>query len=370
MRWTRAIGLLAATTAAIPTAGPASVVTPAIELAVSSRPRISNGERYVVRVGDTLAGIAARSGVRVADIAAQNGITNPNLIREGAVLQIPRGPAPPTPPSPARNAANPTLRLGDTGPAVADLQRRLGHAGTKVATDGTFGPKTTAAVISFQKHKGLQTDAIVGSRTWSALGASTPSADPTTPSPPSDGGWKAYGSRSYTTKSGDTWTTLGKATSIGASALATANRRKPSDMLAPGTVLAVPGPWRCPVSNGVFINDWGFTRSGGRTHQGNDLFAPRGRPVLAPVGGKAERHPNGLGGIAVQLHGDDGNRYYFAHLDSYGKTGPVVAGAVLGTVGNSGAAITTVTHLHLEIHPGGGPAINPFPTLTLACKRS
>ncbi len=87
------------------------------------------------------------------------------------------------------------------------------------------------------------------------------------------------------------------------------------------------------------------------------------------MSGQAERTPNSIGGNAVQLRGDDGNRYYLSHLDSYGAAGKVAAGDVVGYVGNSGNAITTPPHLHFEVHPNGGQAVNPFPTITLACRR-
>lgn len=130
------------------------------------------------------------------------------------------------------------------------------------------------------------------------------------------------------------------------------------------------GPWVCPVQGGAtFTNDWGFPRSGGRRHQGNDLFAARGTPVVASVGGSYRRSNNGLGGISYYLQGDDGNTYYGTHMAGYGSVGPgrVGQGTVLGFVGNSGNARGTSPHLHFEIHPGGGGAVNPFPTVSRAC---
>ena len=130
------------------------------------------------------------------------------------------------------------------------------------------------------------------------------------------------------------------------------------------------GPWVCPVQGGAtFTNDYGFPRSGGRRHQGNDLFAPRGTPVVASVSGSYRRSSNGLGGISYYLQGDDGNTYYGTHMSGYGPVGPgrVPQGAVLGFVGNTGNARGTSPHLHFEIHPGGGGAVNPYPTVVRAC---
>ena len=137
-----------------------------------------------------------------------------------------------------------------------------------------------------------------------------------------------------------------------------------------GGVAVNKGPWVCPVQGGAtFTNDYGFPRSGGRRHQGNDLFAPRGTPVVASVGGSYRRSSNGLGGISYYLQGDDGNTYYGTHMSSYGPVPPgrVGQGAVLGFVGNTGNARGTSPHLHFEIHPGGGGAVNPYPTVVRAC---
>ena len=69
---------------------------------------------------------------------------------------------------------HPTLKRGDTGPAVITLQTLLEDAtGIPLKTDGIFGPATEAAVRVFQAAHGLKTDCIVGPATWSALEAVT-----------------------------------------------------------------------------------------------------------------------------------------------------------------------------------------------------
>ena len=86
------------------------------------------------------------------------------------------------------------------------------------------------------------------------------------------------------------------------------------------------------------------------------------------MSGSVTRRDNSLGGISFWLNGDDGNTYYGTHMDSYsGGSGHVAAGTQVGTVGNTGNAAGGPTHLHFEIHPGGGGAVNPYPTLASYC---
>ena len=129
------------------------------------------------------------------------------------------------------------------------------------------------------------------------------------------------------------------------------------------------GNWVCPVQGPhAFSNDWGQPRSGGRSHQGNDILAPRGTPVVANVAGSVKAHNSGLGGISYYLSGSDGNTYFGTHLDRLsGVSGPVAAGTVIGYVGNTGNARGGPTHLHFEIHLGGGRPVNPYPTLVKYC---
>jgi len=136
-----------------------------------------------------------------------------------------------------------------------------------------------------------------------------------------------------------------------------------------GGAFAATGSWMCPVQGPrAFSNDWGQPRSGGRRHQGTDIMAPRGTPVVASVSGTVRPHNSSLGGISYYLTGDDGNTYFGTHLDSLsGVSGRVAMGTIVGRVGNTGNARGASPHLHFEIHPGGGAAVNPYPTLAKYC---
>ena len=123
----------------------------------------------------------------------------------------------------------------------------------------------------------------------------------------------------------------------------------------------------CPVfGTSAYGDSWGAPRSGGRRHQGVDMLAPTGTPLQAVVSGSVNQITNPLGGIALQLFGDNGNRYYYAHLSAYeGVPGRVEQGQIVGYIGDSGNA-TGIPHLHFEVHPGGGVPVNPFPSVLAA----
>ncbi len=109
---------------------------------------------------------------------------------------------------------------------------------------------------------------------------------------------------------------------------------------------------------------WGAVRGGGsRKHEGIDIFARKGTPVVSPASGVVSSVRNqGLGGKQVWLRDTErGYSLYFAHLDSQAVSfGQVVKpGDTLGFVGNTGNARFTPPHLHFGIYSGG--AFDPFP---------
>jgi peptidoglycan LD-endopeptidase LytH len=147
----------------------------------------------------------------------------------------------------------------------------------------------------------------------------------------------------------------------------------PGALSAAGSVYAGPAGV-CPVGSAhSFTDTWHAPRSGGRKHQGTDVFAPYGAPAYAVVDGVIERWGNGgLGGITLWLRGDDGARYYYAHNSAnLAPAGSRVrAGDVIAYVGTTGNAATTPPHIHFEAHPpGGNGALNPYPWLAALCGR-
>lgn len=126
--------------------------------------------------------------------------------------------------------------------------------------------------------------------------------------------------------------------------------------------------YRFPVAGGRNTNIqsfWGAIRDGGkRNHEGVDIFAPRGTPVIAVTDGQiSSAGVKGLGGKQVWLRDQKrGQSLYYAHLDSIATLGNshVETGDTLGFVGNTGNARTTSPHLHFGIYKGYRGAIDPL----------
>ena len=150
-----------------------------------------------------------------------------------------------------------------------------------------------------------------------------------------------------------------------------------------GTVAPVNFPMevvpRCDI-----LDNFGDPRSGGRTHQGSDLLSTLGQEVYAMADGTLTGQTiDGSGTSGSLLSGNlwtltasdgTGTYYVYAHLSAFApgltKGSKVRAGQLIGFVGDTGNAGPGNYHLHFEIHPNGGAAVNPLPLLTIppACK--
>ena len=122
------------------------------------------------------------------------------------------------------------------------------------------------------------------------------------------------------------------------------------------------------VTKKQVTNTWHAPRGTDRRHEGQDIFAPRGTPILSATSGYIIRiGENSLGGQTVSVMGAGGRVYYYAHLDSYAprieEGDYVTTKTVLGYVGTTGNAAGTLPHLHFGVYSSGG-AINPLPLLS------
>jgi hypothetical protein len=141
------------------------------------------------------------------------------------------------------------------------------------------------------------------------------------------------------------------------------------------------------VGGATYIDDFGDPRAGG-PHQGNDLMAERHTPAVAVEPGKVKFWTTSSNaGCMLYLYGDSGTTYLYIHLNndltakndnrgkcvagtSYApgmKSGMhVAAGQLVGFVGDSGDANGIHPHLHFEVHPNDGTAVDPYKYLRKA----
>ena len=311
----------------VPAAGAADNSSVATQLAAAQRKanaaaaRLSNAETALARVADDVSGLRARTAANRARLGQLEG-----AVRNAAVSQYMEGRAP---------ARVGMADIGELARGQAMLQ--LVTLGSVDAIDAYRPARQDldASAAALNKRLAQQRGAIQSlQRERSAAVAELDKL--------------AAQQRALLAKQ--------------AAAKKAAASRQASASTARARGIIATGAWICPVQGPhSFSNDWGQPRSGGRTHQGNDILAPRGTPVVASVSGTATANSNGLGGTAYFLHGSDGNTYYGAHLQGYGQLGAVQAGTVIGYVGNTGDAAGGPTHLHFEIHPGGGAGRQPVP---------
>jgi murein DD-endopeptidase MepM/ murein hydrolase activator NlpD len=137
-------------------------------------------------------------------------------------------------------------------------------------------------------------------------------------------------------------------------------------LLKEETPLKLPVPV-VEVASKDLADTWGAPRSGDRRHEGIDIFAPLGRPVLSTTSGVVFKvGEDNLGGHVVRVLGPGWQWHYYAHLDRFADIEPgsiVQQGSVLGYVGNTGNASGTPHHLHYGVYRFLGGARNPYPLL-------
>lgn len=287
------------------------------------------------------------------------------------------------------------LRAGALGNTVKQLQQALIDAGVRVrgGADGIFGPATAAALQQFQTSQGLEATGVVDDRTAAALAAPKPAA---AANPEASGGFAQYGEKGDRVRAlqsalvaagitvrGGVDGDFGGGTSAAvmefqrqrslrvtgavddATAAALGLARMPAPTAAePVNVELKVFPVQGPCG---FADTWLFPRGGGRKHLGVDIIAAEGKLLYAVADGKIERvysdHPGSLAGNGVRLRMADGTYFFYAHMQSVAEgieAGvPVKAGQVIGYLGNTGNSGTP--HLHFEVHPKGGGAVNPYP---------
>lgn len=290
------------------------------------------GATYTVQPGDTLSGIAIENGTTSLALARENNLSNPDRIYVGQQLLIPEAGGTPTGTSSTHTVKN--------GESLSTIAARYGMTVAELAAANGI---TNTNVIYIGTRLNI-------------------SSEPVDFTPGSDS------AGSHTVASGETLGKIAAAYGTTVQTLVDLNGISNPDLIRVGQILTVPdGGFTCPVKGGSFFNDYGFPRTGGRFHEGTDIFAERGTPIVAPVSGRVEFTIGSIGGMQFRLFGDDGATYIGSHMDSFGESGTVRAGTVIGTIGDSGNAVGSRTHVHFEIHPDDGPAVNPYPYLEAAC---
>jgi len=239
--------------------------------------------------------------------------------------------------------ATPLLSKGAHSAAVTAVQRQLIAVGVTVkgGADGWYGSGTSAAVSEFQRANGIRATGNLDAATAAILANAAARAGAAT-------------TTAATTPATVPATTL-PATTVPATTV-------PATTVPANGSIIFPMPKTCR-----FWDTWGAPRSGGRKHQGVDIMANSGTPLFAVQTGtitkKQVDYPGSLAGNALWLTMADGTYYFYAHLSAFangvGVGSKVSVGAVIGYVGKTGNA--SIPHLHFEVHPRGGSAVNPYP---------
>ena len=303
-------------------ATPAPTATTVVGLQFGARgPAVTELQKAIIAFGwplrggaDGIFGTSTQAALR--KVQSANGITASGTVDDATarLLGLAGGSAAP---AGTGTTANGFAAYNERGARVVALQQALINAGIAVrgGADGIFGSGTASAVMAFQRAKGLQASGKVDDATAAALGLAAAAA-PAAASPQVDIRLEAK-----------------------------------------------------PVQGPCYYGDtWNAARGSGRVHLGTDILAAEGSPLFAVVTGKVIQIYNAdapLSGNGIKIARADGTYFFYAHLSALAPEmsvgAQVSAGQVIGYVGRTGNAATP--HLHFEVHPLGGAAINPYPII-------
>jgi peptidoglycan hydrolase-like protein with peptidoglycan-binding domain len=338
---------------------------------------------------------AALTSYQQANGLTANGIVDDAVVAKLALVAGTPAPAPAPAPTPAPGASYVGLTVGSNGQPVKDLQRALMQAGLTLrgGADGVFGNLTRATLMQFQQSQGREQTGIVSDADAAALSLGSRATPQGVANPV---GFAVFGERGDRVKAvqqsliaagisfaGGADGVFGAAT---AGAIMAFQRREglPAtgklDQVTADRLGSAPAPAPTPPSSaGVSIDvfpvqgkcwfgdTWQAPRGGGRLHEGLDVIAPRGNLLYAVVSGTISKiytdAPGLRSGNGLRIAQDNGTYFTYLHMDTFAEGivlgARVTAGQVVGTVGATGNAATP--HLHFEVHPGGGAAVNPYP---------
>ena len=292
---------------------------------------------------------------------------------------------------------------GNKGDSVVAVQKALTAAGlvVKGGIDGAFGSGTTTTITAFQTSKGITATGILDIPTAVALALIAPVAAPA----PTPAAVTAESASTPLTSSklpvrgnkGDSVRILqkalinagvevkggadgvfGGATFVALQKYQTSNSLSVTGTLTTQTAIKLGLVAAPAVSIAVFPvqglcsyeNTWHAPRGNNRLHLGVDIIAKEGNLLYAVADGTITKlysvGSDKLAGNGVRLTMADGTYFFYGHMlkiaDGITVGTKVKAGQVVGLLGKTGG--TTTPHLHLEVHPLGGEAIDPTPIVS------
>jgi hypothetical protein len=354
-------------------------------------------------VGIKVTGVVDTATAQVLKVATASTTTVQATTTTVAAVTTTVAPTTTTTPAVVYPLTTSTLPVrGSKGDAVIAVQKALKAAGLEVkgGIDGAFGSGTSSTISSFQTSKGLPVSGLLDIPTAVALALIAPVAAPapapavvsvaSAPALLNPSSLPIRGNRGDSVRAlqkaliaagievkGGADGVFGGATFVALQKYQTANALNVTGTLTTQTAVKL-GLIAAPaVAISVFPvqgvcsyeNTWHAPRGTDRQHLGVDILAKEGNLLYAVADGTINKlytvGTDKLAGNGVRLTTADGTYFFYGHMqkiaDGITIGTKVKAGQVLGYVGKTGA--TNTPHLHIEVHPLGGAAIDPTPVM-------